>query len=261
MVLVTQVPQTTIDSTAGPSFEHSVDPGLFSEHERQAVLHKIAAAAETQALPKYIAVEGPIGVGKTTLTRKLAAAFNYPLMLEPVTENPFLGSFYGDGSNQALPTQLFFLLYRAKQIQNMPGNSLLTEELVTDFMFEKDDLFAQLTLDANELALYQQIQTSLNIRPHAPDLVIYLQAPASVLLQRVQRRGLDFEQSIQFEYLEELAERYTEFFYYYDEAPVLVVNAAEVDFANESEHFSALLDQIFQMEGTRQFFNHNPTLL
>jgi deoxyadenosine/deoxycytidine kinase len=225
------------------------------------MLQIIAAAKGSKNLPQYLVIEGPIGVGKTTLAKKLAGLLNYPLLLEPVTENPFLDRFYAEGASQALPTQLFFLLQRAKQVQDMPGNDLLERTLIADFMIEKDDLFATLTLDPAELDLYRQIHSSLRLVPPKPDLVIYLQAPARVLQQRVFRRGIDFEQSIHIDYLDALADSYTEFFHYYDEAPVLIVNAAEIDFANNDEHFNALLDQILHMEGTRQFFNPNPTLL
>ena len=225
------------------------------------MLQRIAAAKTNTTLPQYVVIEGPIGVGKTTLAKKLAALLDYPLLLEPVTENPFLDRFYAEGASQALPTQLFFLLQRAKQVQDMPGNDLLERNIVADFMIEKDDLFATLTLDPEELALYRQIHSSLQLVPPKPDLVIYLQAPARVLQQRVFRRGIDFEQSIHIDYLDALADSYTEFFHYYDDAPVLIVNAAEIDFANNDEHFNALLEQILHMDGTRQFFNPNPTLL
>jgi deoxyadenosine/deoxycytidine kinase len=128
-------------------------------------------------------------------------------------------------------------------------------------LFEKDKLFAQLTLDEAEFGLYEKIHESLQLSPPVPDLVIYLQAPAEILQQRIVRRGIDFEQDIEIEYLSALADRYTEFFYYYDAAPLLVVNAAETDFANNDDHFEALLDQIIHMDSARQFFNPNPTLL
>ena len=225
------------------------------------VLRILEAAKNNKSFPQYLAVEGPIGVGKTTLAKRLANLLDYPLLLEHVTENPFLDRFYAEGPNQALPTQLFFLLQRAKQVQDMPGNDLLDRALVTDFMIEKDDLFATLTLDPAELDLYHRIHSSLKLVPPRPDLVIYLQAPARVLKQRVFRRGIDFEQSIHIDYLDALADSYAEFFHYYDDAPVLIVNAAEIDFVNNEDHFNALLEQILQMEGTRQFFNPNPTLL
>lgn len=236
-------------------------PTVTPRRDFSSVLQRIAAAKTNKNLPQYVAIEGPIGVGKTTLAKKLAALLNYPLLLEPVTENPFLDRFYAEGASQALPTQLFFLLQRAKQVRDMPGNDLLERAIIADFMIEKDDLFATLTLDQAELELYRQIHSSLKLVPPKPDLVIYLQAPARVLQQRVLRRGIDFEQSIHIDYLNALADSYTEFFHYYDDAPVLIVNAAEIDFANNDEHFNALLEQILHMDGTRQFFNPNPTLL
>ena len=236
-------------------------PTVTPRRDFSSVLQRIAAAKTNKNLPQYVAIEGPIGVGKTTLAKKLAALLNYPLLLEPVTENPFLDRFYAEGASQALPTQLFFLLQRAKQVRDMPGNDLLERAIIADFMIEKDDLFATLTLDQAELELYRQIHSSLKLVPPKPDLVIYLQAPARVLRQRVLGRGIDFEQSIHIDYLNALADSYTEFFHYYDDAPVLIVNAAEIDFANNDEHFNALLEQILHMDGTRQFFNPNPTLL
>ena len=127
------------------------------------MLQIIAAAKGSKTLPQYLVIEGPIGVGKTTLAKKLAGFLNYPLLLEPVTENPFLDRFYAEGASQALPTQLFFLLQRAKQVQDMPGNDLLERTLIADFMIEKDDLFATLTLDPAELDLYRQIHSSLQL--------------------------------------------------------------------------------------------------
>ncbi len=216
---------------------------------------------QRSVLPGFIAVEGPIGVGKTTLAKRLADSLGYPLMLEPVTENPFLDRFYTEGASQALPTQLFFLLHRARQLADMPSGGLLDQSLVADFLMEKDELFAKLTLDAHEFSLYKQIHTSLKLQPPKPDLVIYLQAPTDVLLQRIQRRGLESELQIDADYLASLSESYTEFFHYYDDAPLLVVNAAEIDFANNDIHFDHLFEHVLNMEGSRQFFNPNPTLL
>tara|TARA_Y100001933_G_scaffold247303_2_gene279917 strand:+ start:1434 stop:2141 length:708 start_codon:yes stop_codon:yes gene_type:complete len=213
------------------------------------------------AAPRYVTVEGPIGVGKTTLARRLAEHFGYPILLEPAAENPFLDRFYREGRRHALPTQLFFLLNRARQMAELPGDDLLGPTLVADFLLEKDDLFARMTLDDAEYALYRQIYDSLDLQTPTPDLVIYLQAPVSVLLARIRRRGIAYERDIESDYLETLNRAYTEFFHYYDDAPLLVVNASEIDFANNDRHFAALLEQIGRMDGLRQYFNPNPTLL
>ena len=225
------------------------------------VIRKLATAQAQQQFPRYIAIEGPIGVGKTTLAQRLAESLRYPALLEPVTENPFLDRFYAEGHAHALPTQLFFLLHRARQVSDLPQNDLLGPTLVADFLIEKDRLFAKLTLDAEEFALYEQIHNNLKINPPPPDLVIYLQAPADILKQRIQRRGIEFEQSVDTDYLSALADAYTEFFHYYSEAPLLIVNAAEIDFANNNDHFELLIDQIVHMDGSRQFFNPNPSLI
>ena len=212
-------------------------------------------------LPGYIAVEGPIGVGKTTLANKLAQTFDYPLLMEPAAENPFLARYYREGKRHALQTQLFFLLHRAQQIADIRSHDLLAPSLVADFLMEKDELFARLTLDDNEFNLYRQIQQSLDIDAPVPDLVIYLQAPATVLLERIRLRGINFEREISADYLEALIDSYTEFFHFYNAAPLLVVNAAETDFTNNLDHFDALLEQIVSMDGVRQYFNPHPTLL
>ena len=218
--------------------------------------HKIGAAK----LPQYIAVEGPIGVGKTTLTRRLAQVFGYQTLLEPAAENPFLDGFYR-GRQQALATQLFFLLHRSRQVEDIKSNDLVGNRLVADFLMAKDRLFAKLNLDEHEFSLYEQIYRSLQIQAPEPDLVIYLQAPTSVLLSRIRQRGVDFEQSIETHYLDTLTEAYTEFFHFYDNAPLLVVNAAEIDFANNHQHFEQLLEQILTLDGMRHYFNPHPTLL
>jgi len=212
-------------------------------------------------LPKFMAVEGPIGVGKTTLAKRLAQTLGYPILLEPASENPFLDRYYRDGKRHALPTQLFFLLHRARLIADVEVNDLLGTTLVADFLIEKDDLFARLTLDDNEYELYRQIHENLAIQAPTPDLVIYLQAPADILLERIRSRGIPYEREITAEYLEALSNSYAKFFHFYDAAPLLVVNAAAVDMANNTDHFDALLDQIVDMDGSRRYFNPNPTLL
>ena len=228
------------------------------EPEMRAGSRQIVAGRD---LPQFIAIEGPIGVGKTTLARRLAQLLDYPLLLEPATENPFLDRYYREGRRHALSTQLFFLLHRARQIQDISDRDLVGPTLVADFLIEKDDLFAKLTLDQNEYELYQQIHASLSIEAPAPDLVIYLQAPADVLLERIRLRGIHYEREISADYLESLIAGYTQFFHFYNAAPLLIVNASEIDFANNDRHFDELLDQLVSMDGLRQYFNPNPTLL
>ena len=216
---------------------------------------------EPDFAPHYIAVEGPICVGKTTLARRLADTFHRPLVLEPAVENPFLDRFYRDGRRHALPTQLFFLLHRANQVSGFARDDLLGPILVTDFLMEKDRLFAEANLDENELELYEQIHRTLDVRPPKPDLVIYLQAPVAVLLDRIRRRGIGYEQRIDSEYVTMLSDAYTEFFHDYDEAPLLIINAAEIDFADNEAHYRALVEEIRTMSGVRQYFNPSPSLL
>ena len=212
-------------------------------------------------LPRYVAVEGPIGAGETTLATRLAETFKYPLLLEPASDNPFLDRFYREGRKHALPTQLFFLLHRADQIAKLAGPDLLGPTVISDFLIEKDRLFAELTLDKNELALYEQIYKNLMLDPPAPDLVIYLQAPISVLLERIRERGIASEQHIDSDYLITLSDAYTDFFHFYDQAPLLIVNAEEADFSHNDSHFDALLEQVIQMNSVRQYFNPHPTLI
>ncbi len=225
---------------------------LFAELRRKAAAHE---------WPNFVAVEGPIGVGKTTLARNLAAVLDYPVLLEPAEENPFLDRFYREGARHALPTQLFFLLNRTRQLSGLSGNPLVEPMLVSDYLMDKDRLFAEVTLDENEFRLYEEIRDNLDLRPPRPDLVIYLQAPVTLLLDRIRRRGVDFEQQVDPRYIETVAEAYARFFHFYDTAPLLVVNAADIDFAGNPMHLRALLDRIVAMEGGRQYFNPNPSLL
>jgi deoxyadenosine/deoxycytidine kinase len=227
----------------------------------QAQISMPADRTRERPAPRFVAVEGPIGVGKTTLARRLAEHFEYPVLLEPSIENPFLDRFYREGRRHALPTQLYFLLHRARQMAELPHNDLVGPSLVCDFLMEKDDLFARLTLDQNEYALYRQIYDTLDIETPTPDLVIYLQAPVSVLQQRIRQRAIAYESDIERDYLETLNQAYTEFFHYYTAAPLLVVNASEIDFAGNEAHFTALLTQLRNMDGLRQYFNPNPALL
>ena len=213
-------------------------------------------------MPNYIAVEGPIGAGKTSLARNLAFALDYPSLFEPVVENPFLERFYnGNSANLALPTQLFFLLYRTQQISAIPKHDLVGPTLITDFLIEKDRIFAEINLNEDELILYNQISQAIHKKGPKPDLVIYLQASVPVLRKRIRARGIDFEQSIETKYLEQLVEKYTEFFHQYDDTPLLIINAESIDLASNDLHFLSLINQIISMEGSRHFFNPNPLFL
>ena len=213
-------------------------------------------------MPNYIAVEGPIGAGKTSLAKNLAFALDYPSLFEPVVENPFLERFYnGNSANLALPTQLFFLLHRTQQISAIPKHDLVGPTLVTDFLIEKDRIFAEINLNEDELILYNQISQAIHKKGPKPDLVIYLQASVPVLRKRIRARGIDFEQSIETKYLEQLVEKYTEFFHQYDDTPLLIINAESIDLASNDLHFLSLINQIISMEGSRHFFNPNPLFL
>lgn len=211
-------------------------------------------------LPNYIAIEGPIGVGKTTLSRNLAKLFNYDLLLEAPQENPFLERFYREPHSVALQTQLFFLFQRAGQIQQLRQDDMFSPNRVADFMIEKDALFAKATLDDDELAIYQQVYDRLTLDAPRPDLVIYLQAPLNVLQARVRQRGVNFEQSISDEYLQVLNNAYTEFFHYYNQAPLLIVNAQDLNLAQNRDHFTQLVERIVSTKSGRHYYNPTPVL-
>lgn len=211
--------------------------------------------------PKFIAVEGPIGVGKTSLTRRLADTFNYETLLEKPEENPFLERFYHNPKQNALATQLFFLFQRTSQIQDLRQDDLFQPVRVADFLIDKDMLFARQILDADEFLLYQQVFNHLTIDAPTPDLVIYLQAPSSILLQRIQKRGISAERNIQSEYLDKLNESYTNFFYYYDRSPLLIVNSSEIDLVDNDEDYEQLVTQILAGTNGTHYFNPKPSLI
>lgn len=205
--------------------------------------------------PRYIVVEGPIGVGKTSLAKRLAESFNSDLILEQPGENPFLERFYHNRRTAALPTQLFFLFQRARQIEAIRQSDLFSPVRIADFLLEKDRLFAELNLDANELTLYEQVYETLNLDPPSPDLVVYLQAPPDVLMRRVAGRGLAYERSIDARYLERLGDAYARFFYEYDSSPLLIVNAAAIDPIHRESDYEELLRAIHRIKRGRHFFN------
>ena len=196
---------------------------------------------------RYIVVEGPIGVGKTTLARLLTEEFQARLILERVDENPFLRRFYEEGQRYAFPTQLFFLLTRYRQQQELAQQDLFRQSMVADYLFAKDRIFAQINLDADELALYRQLYSLLDARLPKPDLVVYLQARPDVLVERLRKRARDYERYVTREYLERIAEAYREFFFYYDETPLLVVNSSDIDFVAHSDEMQDLIREIREM--------------
>ncbi len=205
--------------------------------------------------PPYIAVEGPIGVGKTTLTKRLADSFNYQVLLEQAEENPFLEKFYRNPKQAALATQLFFLFQRAQKLEDMRQSDIFEPVRVADFLIEKDPLFARLNLDSNEFQLYEKVYQQLTLDAPQPDLVIYLQASTDVLLSRIERRGIASERAIDRGYLERLNEVYSEFFLYYDGAPLLIVNASEIDLVNGDADYRNLVDYLLDIRSGRHYFN------
>lgn len=211
-----------------------------------------------QGHPDYIVVEGPIGVGKTSLARRLAKSFGTELLLEGAEDNPFLERFYRKPKDAALPTQLFFLFQRARQIQDLRQADMFRPVRVADFLMEKDRLFASLTLEDDEYQLYEQVYAQMTIDAPVPDLVIYLQAPIEVLLTRISRRGIEYERHIDAAYLQRLTDAYTSFFYQYIESPLLIVNAAELDFVNNDQDYSMLLEQVRTIRSGRHYFNPQP---
>ena len=204
---------------------------------------------------RYIAVEGPIGAGKTSLARMLAERSGSAALLEDPDANPFLPGFYQDSARYALPTQLFFLFQRLNQVRELGQADLFRRVTVADFILDKDPLFARLTLNDDELRLYQQIYAQLKPRAATPDLVIYLQAPTEMLIARVRRRGVSYERTISEEYLLRLAESYARFFYQYDAAPVLIVSSEHLNFVDSPPDFDLLLERINAMRGVREFFS------
>lgn len=201
-------------------------------------------AAPEAAGSRFIAIEGVIGVGKTTLARRLAKSFDASMVLEVVEENPFLPRFYDDPEAFAFQTQMFFLLSRYRQQLELSQRDLFAESIIADYIFAKDQIFATINLAEEELALYRTIVPLLEARLHRPDLVVYLQATTEVLLDRIKRRGRSFEREISREYLETLADAYNHFFFHYTETPLLIVNTNEMDLVARDEDYERLLATI-----------------
>ena len=203
---------------------------------------------------RYIAVEGPIGVGKSTLAAYLAEELSGSTLLEEVETNPFLSKFYGDVKKYAFQTQLFFLLSRYQQQKEISQGDLFTRAVVSDYLFAKDRIFAYLNLDENELALYEQVYRLLDATIPKPDLVIYLQASSEVLLERIKKRNADFEQGIGEEYLKRLVDAYNNYFFYYTDTPLLVANTTDIDFVADPSDLSNLVKEIRSIKGGTQHY-------
>ena len=204
---------------------------------------------------RYVVVEGPIGVGKTSLARRFAQHIGAAELLEKPLENPFLARFYQDPPRYALATQLFFLFQRGNEVRDLAQMDMFRSSTVADYLFDKDPLFARLNLSDAEFALYQQIYHTLQLQAPVPDLVIYLQAAPETLVQRVRRRAQPYEQNISDDYLLRVAQGYSDFFYHYDAAPVMMVNTERLNFEEGVEDFALLLQCIGEMRGPREFFS------
>ena len=209
----------------------------------------------TGAAHQFIAVEGPIGVGKSSLARLLAASLSAQPVLEEAGTNPFLERFYKSPRAGALPAQLYFLFQRCQQLAALNQKDLFAPVRVADYLWEKDRLFARVTLDEAEFALYEQVSSRLDVRPPKPDLVVYLQAPVDVLLERIARRAIGYEQYIDREYLVRLNEAYARFFHEYEAAPLLIVNAAAIDPVNNAADYDELLAAVRRMKRGRLYYN------
>jgi deoxyguanosine kinase len=204
---------------------------------------------------QFIVLEGPIGVGKTSLARRLCASLEAEPVLEQAAENPFLERFYRNPRDGALPAQLYFLFQRAQQLAALNQQDMFAPLRVADYLLDKDRLFARVTLDDAEFSLYEQVYTKLDVQAPKPDLVVYLQAPVDVLLERIAKRGIRYEQQIERAYLERLNEAYARFFHEYEAAPLLIVNAAAIDPINNPADYDELLAAIQRMKRGRLYYN------
>jgi deoxyguanosine kinase len=204
---------------------------------------------------RFIVIEGPIGVGKTSLARKLSESLSAEPVLEQAAENPFLERFYRNPRAGAFPTQLYFLFQRAQQLAALTQQDLFAPVRVADYLFEKDRLFASITLDEDEFGLYEQVQAKLGVVVPKPDLVVYLQAPVDILQERIAKRGVNYEQHIDRRYLERLNEAYARFFHEYEGAPLLIVNAASIDPVSNQADYDELFAAISRMKRGRLYYN------
>ncbi|MBF0255329.1 MAG: deoxynucleoside kinase [Gammaproteobacteria bacterium] len=210
---------------------------------------------------RYVVVEGPIGVGKTTFAKRLAERLQAECLLESPEENPFLERFYQDARGMALPTQLYFLFQRSRQFRELIQGDLFRPRIVADFMLEKDPLFARVNLDDDELYLYQQVLDNLSLAAPTPDLVIYLQAPVERLLERIKKRERRGEQKMDPAYLQRLSDAYSEYFYHYEHSPLLIVNTEGLDLAEREADFDLLMQRVADTQYGRHYFNPMPLSL
>lgn len=207
---------------------------------------------------RHIVVEGPIGVGKTSLAKRLAESFGYELLLERADENPFLERFYQNPREAAFPTQLHFLMQRAEQLRALRQGDMFEPRRVADFLFDKDRVFAELNLDEHEFGLYMKVFKELSVEVPVPDLVIYLQAPVDVLRRRIAGRGIPYEQAVAPDYLERLSRAYIDFFYHFDRSPLLIVNCTDINLVDSEHDYELLLERIREIRSGRHYFNPAP---
>jgi deoxyadenosine/deoxycytidine kinase len=204
---------------------------------------------------RYVVIEGPIGVGKTTLAKRLAERYQADLLLEQAEDNPFLERFYKNPRQGAFPAQLFFLFQRSQQLKELRQSDLFSSTRISDFLLEKDQLFARMNLDSEEFSLYTQIYDRLAIEAPKPDLVVYLQAPVGVLQERIARRGVSYELGMDKDYLKRVVDSYTQFFHMYDSTPLLIVNVTDINWVDNAQHFEELLNEILKPRRGRHYFN------
>ena len=223
--------------------------------EDQPIVPGAGGSAPAPGTQRFIVLEGPIGVGKTSLATKLAQHLGADLVLEQADQNPFLDRFYRSPRSGALPAQLYFLFQRTQQLNNLKQEDMFAPLRVADYLFDKDRLFAHITLEEAEYRLYEQVYQRLVLDLPRPDLVIYLQAPVHVLMERISRRGIRYEQFIEREYLERLNDAYARFFHQYDAAPLLIVNAAAIDPLHNDADFAELVAAMQRMRKGRLYYN------
>ena len=218
-------------------------------------------STELPSPPEFLVIEGPIGVGKTSLVERLSLHFGADTLLEGAEENPFLQRFYDNPREAAFPAQLYFLFQRSRQMSELRQADMFRQRLIADFMLEKDRLFAQINLDTEEFKLYDQVYEKMALQAPPPDLVVYLQAPVDVLMSRIRKRARPQERTIERAYLQRLCDAYTEFFYFYDRSPLLIINAAEINPLENEADFRLLIEHICTEGPQRRYLNPMPLLL